>query len=271
MQKIGMLLVMTVCLTMLQASAQKKYLVYAIKGKPEVMESKQAKPLLTGTVLTIENSISLLKGDAVYILGEKDFCVLKLTKPGVFQLKLLQQSCINQPQNITYNYFKYVWESFTHPHEKPAQNRKAFMKNYGAAIRGCEYIQPINFEDTIRYGGKSSVLQWRNTEPFNTSYLVVYDKPKGGNIVVDTSITGSEINLQQLTARLQKGKTYYFTIAAEKGTSCNRFVLAYMTNKKVTAFVQSATKQLQQQGFSGEGLKDGLSFIAEEQKYFGVQ
>jgi len=266
------LMMMFLCLLLAnQLMAQKKYVVYAIKGNPTYTKNQQQNKLTTGIFLQSGESITLQKSDAVYLIGETDYCLLQLNKPGVYNMQLLQQRCVRQPQHVTYNYFRYVWESFSHPHEKPEQNRKAFMTNYGAAIRGCEYIQPENFEDTIRYCGKSALLKWRNTEPYNTSYITVYDKAKGGKVVLDTSITGSAIDLKNICATFKKGTTYYFSIAAEKQSSCSRYVLEYKSDASVTAFKNNVNKACKQNGFSGVALQEAIAFIAEENKYYGIQ
>jgi hypothetical protein len=186
-----------------------------------------------GSVVKKSSGALLKKGDPVYshemlsvgfqsnvILVCSNYKIIQISKKGNYPVKNLLSQCNKNQTSYTSSYFEYVWNEFTHPHGKPEKDPEEYMKNVGAASRGCNMVTTHIKLDTLNYAFGKLPVYWIASH--NKPYASVYNHPyDGGPLVKVLLIKNKPIQLETLTKGLKPGE-YYWQITEEDGSGCER-------------------------------------------------
>ncbi|MFT3980766.1 MAG: hypothetical protein QM687_09880 [Ferruginibacter sp.] len=213
----------TVCLLMTAGflfAADISFVVYYAKGKVTKAGSKtllkKGDPLLATDVLSIGDQSSV-------VLVCSNYKAVQFNKKGNYPARTLLLQCNNTAASYTGNYFKYVWNEFTHKHGKPEANPEEYMNNVGAVSRGCNTVQLGIAADSIHYFTGNLSIYWSSV--WDTTIAAIYDMPLDGAPLQTTVLEkGQPLQMQQLVKGLQPG-IYYWQMMDKQGNACERTYL----------------------------------------------
>ncbi len=192
------------------------FVVYNVTG---TVSKNSAQRLKKGDKVLANESI-VLANKASIILVCSNYKIIQLNKKGSYTAKNLQSQCSNTAAGYSSAYFKYVWNEFTHPHGKPETNPGEYMKNIGAASRGCNTVSTGIVVDTIHYFKGALPVYWNSA--FTTSSFKLYDVPVDGGPLQKIVLEKDQpIQFEKIASALPPGE-YYWNITDEEGNGCER-------------------------------------------------
>lgn len=197
-------------------AADISFVVYFVKGtvhKNSTVKIKKGDKILAGESIAVGNNSAV-------ILVCSNYKVIQLNKKAVHTAKSLLSQCTKDAAGYSSSYFKYVWNEFTHPHGKPESSPEEYMKNIGAASRGCNSVQTGIRVDTIHFFTGTLPVYWKSN--FTPSILGIYEVPVDGGPLQKTILEKDQpVKFEQVTRSLQPGE-YYWQIMDTEGNSCER-------------------------------------------------
>lgn len=147
-------------------NAQNIFLVYKINGKAFYNGSKGKVKVLIGNTFNESDNVILEPKSKITFLCN-NYIPFEVEKEGVVELKKIAVNCKNTNQNNDINFFKFVWEQFSHPHLDPIKNREKYFHNLGAPIRSNHKEIDIKefYSDFSMVEGSKIKLNWNIVLP----------------------------------------------------------------------------------------------------------
>lgn len=207
-----------------QTNAQQQtaaLVVYATTGKAEAKQDGKIKKLTKGMVIKSSATITTSKGDDVMFICS-NYNIVRIKQPGSYAVTALINKCAKPSGSVTTAYLQYVWEEFTHKHEKVTDNHKKYMRTTGAVGRGCQGIDINPGTDTLNYFSGQWTLAWTTADGVNVKGFALYDDLYNGRKIADTAISGYRYNIATLLKKVKTPGDYYLLTVVDAKVSCER-------------------------------------------------
>lgn len=255
-------------LAMAVKAADIVFVVYFAKGKVNKAGSKTV--LKKGDAIAATETLVLAEQASVVLICS-NYKAIQVNKKGNYAAGALLQQCNNAAGSYTGNYFKYVWNEFSHKHGQPETNPREYMKNVGAVSRGCNTVQLGMPTDTIHYYNGALPLYWSSV--WSTVFLSVYDMPLDGAPLQKTMLqNGQPIAFDKIMNGLQPGE-YYWQMNDPEGNACERTYVKLWDKSSYAKEVERLTAQAPvsmaaETAFAKAFILQENHFLAEALKYY---
>ncbi len=216
-------------------AAQQTFLIYRINGNVKLKGGNQKEPVKIGQLLKGNNAIWLDKGASVVLICE-GYNSFTIRKSGNHTMAAYSDSCRNEERSVSSAYFKYIWSELTHPHTTPENNRRKYMQNTGAVVRGCPGIEIDPVYDTIYNNAGDVKIQWHTTIPATQLSFVLYESEKDGRPLYKKAVTENYIHLDTLKKYKGGNAEVYWNITINGNEMCNRRMIQFWDNADYTVF-----------------------------------
>ena len=260
-------------LTMSIASAQQSFLVYQLKGNVKLKIGKQYSQLRIGQSVKSANTILLGKDAAVMLICE-GYASFTINKAGNHLLKDYVDSCIRETNSVTSKYFKYIWDELTHPHSTPESNRRKYMQNTGAVVRGCPGIKVDQVFDTINNHNGQVTIKWKTDLPNAQLSFVLYDNEKEGRLLHSSYMDKNYVLLDTIKKYAGNNEEIYWNLAINGNEVCSRkYIKLWQTGDytDLLAHLNAATGTILDKAeryYAIGFLLESQHFLAEAKEYY---
>lgn len=218
-----------------------------------------------------DNNILWLEKDAAVTLICSNYSIYSIERPGKNELKKLL--CPKQHYSISAEYFKFVWEELTHPHESPEENRRKFMRNKGAVVRGCRILIE-NIFDSINYSHGNANIRWSTNVPSERLTFVLYKEETGDEKIATLKRSANSISLDSIKVYAGTQQNVYWSVNIDGEELCPRKYISFWTKPAYDAYLNSIQKDLPQTSGTAEWyfmtgfFLEANSFVAEAYEFY---
>ena len=206
--------------------AQQTFLVYRLNGAVNQKTGKQFKPIKIGQLLNSSHTISINKGASLVLICE-GYNSFTISKSGSHLLSRYLDSCRNEEQSVSAAYFKYVWDEMTHPHTTPESNRRKYMQNTGAVVRGCPGITIAPLFDTVYNSSGSIKLKWTAEVPAGQLAFALFDAEKDGRLLHSAPVTRNDVQLDTIKKYAGGNEEVYWDLTINGNEMCSRKLVKF--------------------------------------------
>ncbi len=269
--KIKLLLFFLLPVSVVQA--QQTFLVYRLTGNVKLNTIKQGSVPRIGQLLKSNDKVWLDKGASLVLICE-GYNSFTINKSGSHAMSGYLDSCTKEELSVTSGYFKYIWEELTHPHTTPENDRKKYMQNMGAVVRGCPGITIDPVFDTINSGGGDLMVKWKTSIPKEQISFVLYDDEKDGKLLFRSLVNKDHISLDSIKKHAGGNEEVYWNITINGNEMCNRKFIKFWRNTDYNAFLNDIKKELRviqdkaEYYYATAFLLEANHFISESRVYY---
>jgi hypothetical protein len=215
------------------------FVVYYTKGS--ITKAGTAGSLKRGDKLYAKDNITLSQ-NAQIILVCKNSQTVKLVTKGKYAVSSLVKDCDKKTPSFVSSYFSYVWKEFTTPHGDMDEDPTHYMKNTGAASRGCNTVETKLILDTVILPLYKPGMVARS---FPVFFNTIFEKPNlsrfistdEGDSVWQTSISKNMFRFDILSKEAGKAGISYWQITGNVESTCDPNVLIILSEKEYNAAV----------------------------------
>ena len=226
------------------ARAQQTFLIYRLTGNVTLNTIKQGSVPRIGQLLKSNDKLWLDKGASLVLICE-GYNAFTINKAGNHLMSGYLDSCTKEERSVTSEYFKYIWEELTEPHTTPENNRKKYMQNTGAVVRGCPGITIDPVFDTVNFREGNAIVKWKTSLPKEQISFVLYDSEKDGKLLFRSPVTKDHILLDSIKKHAGDNEEVYWNIAINGNEMCNRKFIKFWSNSDYNKFLNKIKKELQ--------------------------
>ena len=222
---------------------QSNYLVYQLRG--DVMETagKAHKLLRIGQLLKNNAVLWLNKGSGITLICE-NYSGFSVNTAGRYELGKHQQICNQEDYSITAEYFKFIWEELTHPHESPEDNRRKYMQNEGAVVRGCPGIFIDHVFDNINLCHGAVSISWETNLSTDRLLFALYEDENNGEAIFSTHVKENAISFDTIKKHAGNREDIYWGITVDGNEICPRKCIRVWPENNYGLFLDSIKKLL---------------------------
>ncbi len=224
-------------------AAQQTFLVYQVNGKVKLKTGKENKSVLIGQLLKGNQSVWLDKGASVVLICE-GYNSFRISKAGNQNLAGYLDSCRNEQHSVSAAYFKYIWGELTHPHTTPENNRRKYMENTGAVVRGCPGITIDPLYDTINNNKGDARIKWTTNISGDQLAFVIFDSEKNGRLLYSTRVTNNYIHLDTIKKYKQGSREVFWNLTINGNEMCERKFIKFWQSAEYTAFTNDLNNSM---------------------------
>ncbi len=224
--------------------AQQTFLVYRIKGNVKLKTGKQTDAITIGQLLKSNHTIWIDKGASVILICE-GYNSFTIGKAGNHSMAAYLDSCKNIASSVSAKYFKFIWEELTHPHTTPENNRRKYMQNTGAVVRGCPGITIESVYDTVNNHKGDMRIKWKTAIPNDQLSFVVYDTEKEGRLLFTTPVSNNYMHLDTIKKYAGSNEEVYWNITINGNEMCSRKMIRFWDTADYIAFNGDLKNELQ--------------------------
>jgi hypothetical protein len=228
-----------VCFSSIVKAENIAFVVYYTRGV--ITKNTSGSPLKKGDRLFEKDNISLAQG-AQLILVCRNAASVKLSAKGRYEVKKLVASCKQETGSFTSSYFSYVWEEMTHEHGTPEDDPTHYMKNMGAASRGCNTVETKVSVDTVIYAVGTLPVFYITT--ISNPYLSVFKEAQEGESFFSAPLDKQPLYLDLVAQKLKDTGTYYWQVTDKNGEGCERNVLRILSPKEYYTSIAQLMRDL---------------------------
>jgi hypothetical protein len=223
--------------------AQQTFLVYQLQGNVKLKTGKETKAILIGQLLKSNNTIWLDKGARVVLICE-GYNSFTISKSGNQNIVAYLDSCKQEDRSVSAAYFKYVWGELTHPHTTPENNRRQYMQNTGAVVRGCPGIKIDPLYDTVNNNSGDARIKWVTSMKSDQLSFVLFDSEKNGRLLYSSAVTQSYVHLDTLKKYKQGNREVYWNLTINGNEMCSRKFIKFWQSADYTSFMNNLNNSL---------------------------
>ncbi len=223
--------------------AQQTFLVYQVKGSVKLHTGKEKKALLIGQLLKSNQTIWLDKGAGVVLICE-GYNSFAISKTGEHKLVAYLDSCRIEDRSVSAAYFKYVWGELTHRNTTPENNRRSYMQNTGAVVRGCPGITIDPLYDTVYNCTGDVKIKWTTTMPNDQLGFVLFDSEKNGKLLYRASVSQNYVHLDSVRKYKLGNSEVYWNLTINGNEMCPRQYIQFWKTVDYTAFSNDLNNSL---------------------------
>lgn len=216
-------------------SAQQTFLVYQLNGNVKLKTGKENKSVLIGQLLKSNHTLWVDKGASVVLICE-GYNAFRITKSGTHNLAGYLDSCRNEDHSVSAAYFKYIWGELTHPHTTPEDNRRKYMENTGAVVRGCPGIKIDPLYDTVNNNSGDARIKWTTSMANDQLAFVLFDSEKNGRLLYKGAVTKNYIQLDTIKKYKKGNREVYWNLTINGNEMCSRKLIKFWQSAEYTAF-----------------------------------
>jgi hypothetical protein len=214
------------------------FVVYYTKGS--ITKAGSAGSLKRGDKLFAKDNITLGQ-NAQIILVCKNSQTVKLVTKGKYAVSTLVKDCDKKTPSFAASYFSYVWKEFTTPHGDMDDDPTHYMKNTGAASRGCNTVETKLLLDTVIL----PVYRPGNARSFPVLFMTTFDQPflsrfsgpEEGDSMWQTPLGKNEFSMDLLTKEAGRPGLHYWQITGKEEKGCEPNVLIVLSEKEYNATI----------------------------------
>jgi len=253
--------------------AQQTFLVYRLNGAVTQKTGKQFKAIKIGQLLNSSHAISIDKGGSLVLICE-GYNSFTISKAGNHLLSRYLDSCRKEAQSISAGYFKYVWNEMTHPHTTPESNRRKYMQNTGAVVRGCPGINIATVFDSVYNSAGNMKIQWTAVVPAGQLAFALFDTEKEGKCLYSTLVTRNDVQLDTIKKYAGSNDEVYWNLTINGNEMCSRKLVKFFNVTDYTAFESELKSSLSmivneaERNYALGFLLETNHFLAEAKMYY---
>lgn len=241
-------------------AAEPVFIVFYNSGKASKTVAGKTVYLKKGDHLQIDDQLTVPE-KAQLVLVCANFKVIQLKTKGSKSVKTLLAQCSQKSVSASSAYFKYVWNAFSHAHQAPEKDPRAYMKTYGAASRGKGSLVTKLYADTINYYNGALSITWAPAKAVKTEFYTA--AVNGEAVLIGKSAKYAKID--SIVAKLKPG-VYYWDLEGQQ--SAKRKYLKIWTKTNYQAAVNNILKDMVA---SSPAEKAYLAaFVLEEQHFLAA-
>jgi hypothetical protein len=257
----------------LQAQSN-EYLVYAMKGPVTMTTNKKETPLKIGRILNDSVVVNIKKGGFVTLICN-GVHVFALGKEGSTPLWKYRDSCVTGAQNLTSNYFLYVWKQMYV--RSPDNPNRSLMNNAGSVVRtkpdAAVQVEISELLDSINYAGGSMplVLDVKN---YKGSYLFELFSAASKKKLFSKNTATPTISIADFGKYMKPDSAYYWTVALKGwGTTDPKFINCHPAEQLSTIILNLssdvyAAEDEATRTFRLAYLLESFHYLADAYKYY---
>jgi hypothetical protein len=214
------------------------FVVYYTKGS--ITKAGSAGSLKRGDKLFAKDNITLGQ-NAQIILVCKNSQTVKLVTKGKYAVSTLVKDCDKKTPSFVSSYFSYVWKEFTTPHGDMDEDPTHYMKNTGAASRGCNSVETKLLLDTVILPvykpGNSRSFPVLFITTFEQPYLSRFSGPEEGDSMWQIPLGKNDFGIDLITKEARRPGLYYWQITGKEEMGCEPNVLKILSEKGYNATI----------------------------------
>ncbi len=264
-KSLRLLAVLLFCFGLQSFAADPAFIVFFNSGKAVKQVNGQAVVLKKGDHLLANDQVTL-PDKTELILVCANYNILRLKTKGIHAMSKLLKTCEVKTTSVSSAYFKYVWSQFSHAHEAPEKDPRAYMKNYGAVSRAGGIKTKVNTDTIYHYNG-SLIIGWL---PETLLSVQVYDTNTNRKLIL-IGKPAKYANLDSIASILGKPGVYYWDFKNEQSTKFKSLILlkkaAYEQLKKSVLDNVVVTTPAETAYLSGYMFEE-KHFLAEASKFY---
>lgn len=229
------LLIGLICLFSLSATAQDSLYVYKTKGIVLQGKLNDRTRLQKGTLILPTTRIELQAQASLEAINKKGD-LFSTADPGVYsQAMLLKRKSKIYPQNLTANYFKYIWSELVSAQKAPTQ--------LGGVFRGNSLMQFP--KDSTQITSSHIELRWELES--STDDYFVFIRETGSEDYLKMETNGDRLVLYE-NPFFEAGKSYEWAVTTEAFPNLNNlqfFRFSIITKQQYAELKEVLVAQLQ--------------------------
>jgi hypothetical protein len=244
------------------------FVVYYTKGN--ITKAGSAGLVKRGDKLYAKDNITLSQ-NAQIILVCKNSETVKLTSKGKHAVSTLVKECDKKNPSFINSYFSYVWKEFTTPHGDMEEDPTHYMKNTGAASRGCNTVETKLLLDTVILplykpgNARSFPVLFMTT--FEQPFLSRFSGPEEGDSMWQVPLDKHRFSMDLLSQEARGPGLYYWQITGKEERGCEPNVLKILPEKEYNATITRLLADLPTASAAETAFMKG--FILEENHFTG--
>lgn len=252
---------------------QQSFVVYQLKGTVNVRMNAQWRPVQIGQVVKSNDILFVDKGGSVVLICES-YHAFTIKEPGNHRLSQYVRLCLREKYSITKKYFQYIWDEFTHAHGTPEKNRRKYMQNVTAVVRGCPGVTIDPLLDTINNSAGDMKIKWELNTPGGAVSFVLFDSNLYGNELYSTASSQNYVSLDTLRNYIGAHKEVYWNIKINGTEACDRKLIKFWSSSEYKTFKNRLTQSLKEMNNSAEKyfatgfLLEANHFFAEAKEFY---
>jgi hypothetical protein len=225
-------------LSLTALAQQPSFVVYYTKGL--IGKVGAAGALKKGDKLNAKEVINVNQGAQVILICS-NYETVKLTAKGKYKVSSLLAQCDKKTPSFASSYFSYVWQEFTSPHGNMEDDPTHYMKNTGAASRGCNTVETKLLLDTVIMpvykAGAARSFPVLFITTFEKPYLSRFNQFEGADSMWQTPLAENQFAIDLLTKEAKKPGYYYWQITGREEMGCEPNVLKILPEKEYNATI----------------------------------
>lgn len=246
---------------------QGNFMVYRVNGDVKLKVAKQKKPVMIGQLINISSSLLLGNKSSVVLICQ-NYIPFTINKPGNYILSQFLDSCVKQSYSLASGYFKYIWKQMTHTEGSPGEDRRNFMRNTGAVIRGypCNEIIIDPLFDTVNSTANIRI-SWKMKLPLNKLFIEVYDAEKDGSLLYRKAVSNNQFLTDTIKKYAEGNNTVYWNFVMNGKEICTRKLIHFWDNGSYKEYLKQVMNSIP----TGLGKSERFSmmgFILEADHFF---
>ena len=256
-------------------NGQGNFMVYQMTGEVKTTINNQHRNIKIGQLLKANGSLFIGKGSGVTLICD-NYTPFTFKTAGTWTLVSFIDSCEKETQSLTSGYFKYMWKQLTLTERSPGEDRREFMRNTGAVVRGypCGEITIDPIFDTINNRSGNIRVKWKTNLPQDRCTIEIYDAEKDGTLLHRSAVPGNFIMTDSIKKYALGNEIVYWNFVFEGKEICNRKLIhlwkkndykLYFANVK--KMVPPGIGEAEQNYMTGFLLESG-HFFAEAKEFY---
>ena len=227
------------------ANGQGNFMVYQMKGEVKATVNNQNKSIKIGQLLKATSSLFIGKGSSVILICD-NYNPFTIKTTGTYILSGFIDSCDKGSYSLASGYFKYMWRQLTHTERSPGEDRRNFMRNTGAVVRGypCSEINLDPLFDTVNNCNENVRVHWKTNLPSAKVYIECYDAEKDGSLLYRTTAPGNYIMTDSIKRYARGNEIVYWNFVVDGKEICNRKLVHFWKKRDYTTYISEIKKEI---------------------------
>ena len=227
------------------ADCQGNFMVYQMIGEVKTTINNQHKSIKMGQLLKANSSLFIGKESGVVLICD-NYTPFTVKTAGTWTLASFIDSCDKETQSLTSGYFKYMWTQLRQTEKNPGEDRREFMRNSGAVVRGypCNEITIDPLFDTINIRNGNLRLRWKTTLPPNKFTIECYDAEKDGKLLYRSGAPGNYIMTDSIKKYARGNEMVYWNFVLDGKEICNRKLFHIWKTNDFKIYLENMKKMI---------------------------
>ncbi len=255
------------CLPM-AALAQSTFIAYQVNGSVNYVAGNKKVKLKIGQKIPATTVVIIAANSSVILISDY-YNTTVLNTAGKYSLTSLKDQGKKPVNSVTSEYFKYIWDQFSHAHDAPETNRKKNMNNYGAAVRsGCPGIIIESFLDTVNYFSGDFSFKWKLVDKKDEAKFLVFKNEQSAFPALTLTGAGDTVSINAVSGKLPDLEYFFWQLQTNSGRSCKKYFTEIWTPEKFTTFCNDFLKNFESLSLTEAEKSYSLGYYLERNHFF---